>query len=99
MNPYQIMGVITVCALLFAGVVALLVMQGMHVLSAFVFVYLVAIVCMLSMQRRARQACEWCNLSSQSASGGEFGAWQFSTSTNSFGLTDGDRRREHKFGV
>jgi len=56
MNPYQIMGVITVGAMLFAGMVAFLTMQGMHVLTAFVCVYITAIWFMLSLQRRARQA-------------------------------------------
>lgn len=98
MNPYQIMGVITICALLFAGVVALLAMQGMHVLFAFVCVYVVAVGFMFSMQRRAKQAAEE-NLPSQRASDREYGTWQFSTPSNSAGMEDLDRRREHKFGA
>lgn len=98
MNPYQIMSVITVCALLFAGVVAFLAMQGMHVLAAFVCVYVVAVGFMLSMQRRARQAAEG-NLPLQRSFDREYGTWQFSTPSNSVRMEDLDRRREHKFGA
>jgi len=98
MNPYQIMGVITVCALLFAGVVALLAMQGVHVLFAFVCVYVVAVGFMLSMQRRARQAAEMLDYPSQQVPDHEY-TWQLSTPSNSVALDDGDRRRTHKFGV
>ncbi|MEE9321110.1 MAG: hypothetical protein V3U76_11735 [Granulosicoccus sp.] len=55
MNPYQVMGIIVCCTLTFSGVVTLLTMQGMPLILAFLSVYLVAIWCMLSMQRRARQ--------------------------------------------
>lgn len=99
MNPYQIMAVITVCALLFAGVVALLAMQGMHVLAAFVCVYVVAVGFMFSMQRRARQAAEGTLLSAQQAPEREHYTWQLSTPTNSVGMDEVDRRRGHKFGA
>jgi len=99
MNPYQIMGVITVCALLFAGVVALLTMQGMHVLSAFVCVYIVAVGSMISMQRRARQAAEEAYFPSKRAADFGYNSWQLSTPSNSAGLGEGDRRRSRKFGV
>ena len=58
MNPYQIVGVIAGCSLVFAGVVVLLAMQGVPVMVAFLLVYAVALVSMLGMQRRARQSCE-----------------------------------------
>ena len=99
MNPYQIMAVITVCALLFAGVVALLAMQGVHVLAAFVCVYVVAVGFMLSLQRRARQAAEGAHFSSQQASDREYYTWQFSIPSNSMSMEEGDRRRGHKFGA
>ena len=56
MNPYQVMGIIVSCTLVFAGVVTLLTMQGVPLLLAFLGVYLVAVCCMLGMQRRARQS-------------------------------------------
>ena len=55
MNPYQVMGIIVFCTIVFAGVVTLLTMQGIHLLHAFIGVYLVAVWFMLSMQRRARE--------------------------------------------
>lgn len=55
MNPYQVMGIIASCTLVFAGVVTFLVMHGVPVLLAFLGVYLVAVWCMLGMQKRARQ--------------------------------------------
>jgi len=55
MNPYQVMGIIACCTLTFSGVVTLLTMQGMPLLLAFLSVYLVAIWCMLGMQKRARE--------------------------------------------
>ncbi len=55
MNPYQVMGIIATCTVVFAGVVALLTLHGMPILIAFMCVYLVAVVCMLGMQKRARQ--------------------------------------------
>ena len=58
MNPYQVMGVIACCVSLFAGVVTFLTYQGVPVLMAFLGVYLVAVCCMLGMQRRARESCE-----------------------------------------
>ena len=98
MNPYQIMGVITVCALLFAGVVALLAMQGVHVLFAFICVYVVAVGFMSSMQRRARQAADMSNHPSQQMSDREY-TWQLSAPSNGVVMDDVDRRRSHKFGV
>ena len=56
MNPYQVMGVIACCVSLFAGVVTFLTYQGVPVLMAFLGVYLVAVCCMLGMQRRARES-------------------------------------------
>ena len=58
MNPYQIVGIIAGCSLVFASVVALLAMQGLPVMMAFLLVYAVALVSMIAMQRRARQSCE-----------------------------------------
>ncbi|MFK7855975.1 MAG: hypothetical protein AB8B79_17795 [Granulosicoccus sp.] len=55
MNPYQVMGIIVCCTIVFAGVVTFLTMQGVHILQAFIGVYLVAVWCMLSMQRKARE--------------------------------------------
>lgn len=55
MNPYQVMGIIVSCTLVFAGVVSLLVMQGVPVLLAFLGVYLLAVWVMVGMQRRARE--------------------------------------------
>lgn len=55
MNPYQVMGIIVCCTIVFAGVVTFLTMQGIHILQAFIGVYLVAVWCMLSMQRKARE--------------------------------------------
>ncbi|MBX2883210.1 MAG: hypothetical protein KTR32_24875 [Granulosicoccus sp.] len=53
MNPYQVMGIIVACTAVFTGLVVFLSMQGVPVLVALLGVYLVSIVCMLSMQRRA----------------------------------------------
>lgn len=58
MNPYQVMGIIASCTLVFAGVVTLLTMQGIHILYAFLGVYFLAVWCMLGMQRRARESFE-----------------------------------------
>ncbi|ASJ76386.1 DUF2244 domain-containing protein [Granulosicoccus antarcticus] len=58
MSPYQVMGVIACCTIVFAGVVSLLTMQGVHILLAFLVVYLFAVWCMLGMQRRARESYE-----------------------------------------
>lgn len=58
MNPYQVMGVIVVCTIVFAGVVTFLTMQGVHILYAFLGVYLLAVWCMLAMQRKARENFE-----------------------------------------
>ena len=55
MNPYQVMGIIASCTLVFAGVVTFLTMHGVPVLLAFLSVYLLAVWCMLGMQKRARQ--------------------------------------------
>jgi len=54
MNPYQVMGIIAGCTVVFAGVVSVLAMQGVPVLLAFLLVYLVAVWVMFGMQRRAR---------------------------------------------
>ncbi len=59
MNPYQVMGIIAGCTVVFAGVVTLLTMQGVHILLAFLGVYLLAVWCMLGMQRRARESFEF----------------------------------------
>lgn len=56
MNPYQVMGIIVCCTVVFAGVVTFLTMQGIHILYAFFGVYLTAVWVMLSMQRRARES-------------------------------------------
>jgi len=58
MNPYQVMGVIACCTLIFAGVVTFLTLQGMPLLMAFLGVYLAAVWIMIGMQRRARQLFE-----------------------------------------
>jgi len=58
MNPYQIMGIIACCTIVFAGVVTLLTMQGIHILLAFLGVYLFAVGLMLAMQRTARESFE-----------------------------------------
>lgn len=58
MNPYQVMGVIAICTMVFAGVVTFLTMQGVHILYAFLGVYLSAVWLMLGMQRRARESYE-----------------------------------------
>lgn len=56
MNPYQVMGIITICMVLFSGVVTLLITQGVHILLALLGVYLFAVWSMLSMQRKARNS-------------------------------------------
>ena len=58
MSPYQVMGINACCTIVFAGVVTLLTMQGVHILLAFLGVYLFAVWCMLGMQRRARESFE-----------------------------------------
>ncbi|MEE9336146.1 MAG: hypothetical protein V3U65_18825 [Granulosicoccaceae bacterium] len=58
MNPYQVMGGIACCTLIFAGVVTFLTIQGVPLLVAFLGVYLLAIWIMMGMQRRARQLFE-----------------------------------------
>ena len=58
MNPYQVMGGIAFCTLIFAGVVTFLTVQGVPLLVAFLGVYLLAIWIMMGMQRRARQLFE-----------------------------------------
>ncbi len=59
MNPYQIMGIIAFCTFVFAGVVTLLTMQGVHILVVFLGVYLLAVILMIGMQRRARESYEF----------------------------------------
>lgn len=97
MNPYQIMGVIAICASLFAGVVAFLAMQGMPVLIAFICVYVVAIWFMLSLQRRARQAAE--GSARQRTTNRKSNAWQLSPSSNALVPNEEERRRERRFGA
>jgi uncharacterized membrane protein len=58
MKPYQIMGIIACCTIFFVGVVTLLSMQGVHILLAFLGVYLLAVLLMLGMQRRAEECFE-----------------------------------------
>ena len=55
MNPYQVMGIIAGCTMVFAGVVTILTMQGVPLLLAFLGVYLLAVIVMIGMQRRARE--------------------------------------------
>ena len=97
MNPYQIMGVIAVCASLFAGVVALLAMQGLPVLAAFVCVYFVAIWFMLSLQRRARQEAEGSDQLQQRTSDRGYQTWRFPTSSDAMTMPE-QRRNERRFG-
>lgn len=59
MKPYQIMGIIACCTILFVGVVVLLLLQGVHILLAFLGVYLLAVFLMLGMQRSARESFEF----------------------------------------
>lgn len=58
MNPYQIMGIIAGGTIIFAGVVTFLTMQGVHILLAFLGVYLAAVILMIGMQRSARENFE-----------------------------------------
>lgn len=55
MNPYQIMAIIAGGTIIFSGVVTFITMQGVHILLAFLGVYLFAVFLMLGMQRRARE--------------------------------------------
>jgi len=98
MNPYQIMGVIAVCATVFAGVVALLASQGVPVITAFLCVYLLAIGFMLSLQRRARQAAGEIDYPQQCITDNDGDAWEFNSSST-LTLSDGERRRVRRFGV
>ena len=52
------MGIIAFCTLIFAGLVALLTMQGVHILLALLGVYLFAVWSMVCMQRKARENFE-----------------------------------------
>ncbi len=99
MNPYQIMGVIAVCASVFAGVVALLAMQGVPVLVAFICVYVVAIWFMLSMQRRARQAAEGSDHPHQRISDREINTWRLASPTNGVMMSEQERQGERRFGA
>lgn len=78
MKIYQAMGIIAVCTFVLVGVVALLVMQGVHVLLAVLVVYLCAVWTMLSMQRKARESFNsrkirsYCNSHAQRASAKDF---------------------------
>ena len=55
MNKYQIIGTIACCTVVFAALVALLMMQGVHILLALLGVYLFAVWSMVCMQRKARE--------------------------------------------
>lgn len=55
MNPYQVMGIIAGCTVIFVGVVSVLAMQGIPLFLAFLGVYLMAVWIMVGMQRRARE--------------------------------------------
>lgn len=58
MNPYQIIGVIVICTLIFAAIVAGLTFAGLPLLVAFAGVYLTTIWVMVGMQKRARQTAD-----------------------------------------
>ena len=98
MNPYQIMGVIAICASLFAGVVALLTMQGMPVLAAFICVYVVAIWFMLSLQRRARQVADGRDFLQQRVSDRGYQSWPLKQPSSTMGLPEQPRESERRFG-
>lgn len=59
MSAYIVMGIIVCCTAVFAGVVTLLTMQGVHILLALLGVYLFAVWSMLCMQRKARENFEF----------------------------------------
>ena len=99
MNPYQIVGVITLCASLFAGIVGLLAMQGMPVLTAFICVYAVAVWFMLSLQRRARQAADEGGHSYQRITDRETNVWGLPASNNAVMVSEYDRRESRRFGA
>jgi len=96
MNPYIIMGVIAICASLFAGVVALLAGQGVPILAAFICVYVVAIWFMLSLQRRAREAAEGSNFSQQQVTDREYKHLPETKSSAILGMAN--RQSEQGFG-
>lgn len=56
MNPYYMLGLITVSIVLYASLVALVSLTGLPVVGAMVLVYAVMLYFMFSMQKRARQA-------------------------------------------
>ena len=58
MNKYQVMGILVCCTVVFAGLVVLLTMQGVHILLALLGVYLFAVWSMVCMQRKARENFE-----------------------------------------
>ncbi len=58
MNPFQKVGIIACGTIFCAGVVTLITMQGVHILLAFLGVYLFAVIQMLGMQRTARENFE-----------------------------------------
>ncbi|MFT4726425.1 MAG: putative membrane protein [Granulosicoccus sp.] len=58
MKPYQIVAIIACCTIFIAGIVTVLLMQGVHILLAFLGVYFLAVFLMLGMQRRARESFE-----------------------------------------
>jgi len=55
MNPYAILGIIATSTAMLAGVVSLLVAQGVSLLVAFFGVYLFAVLMMLRMQITAER--------------------------------------------
>ena len=61
MNKYQVMGTLVCCTVVFAGLVVLLTMQGVHILLALLGVYLFAVWSMVCMQRKARENFEVMN--------------------------------------
>ncbi len=55
MNPYQVMGIIACCTIVFAGLVTFFTMLGVPLVAAFIGVYLLAIWFMVGTQRRAKE--------------------------------------------
>ncbi len=56
MNPYQIIGIMFSCAIVFGVVVAVLTMLGVPLLIAFLGVYLSTVWFMMGLQRRAQES-------------------------------------------
>jgi len=57
MNPYTIIGAITVSAIFYAGTVALFAWMGTPLISAMALVYGSMLLVMMTMQRRASVSC------------------------------------------